>query len=96
MPTANSKWIHCHVFQPLVQRETNLWFSTQALNRNFIKILYIIICQSVLYLCKIFQGDQPGNMGVNLSHCIIIITRRYDTYTILILCLCFGAVFSHL
>ena len=36
-------------------------FYTQALDRNFVKILFFIKCQSVLFLPVKFQVDRPGN-----------------------------------
>ena len=67
----------------------------QALDGNFVKILYFIKCQSVLYLSVKFHVDRPGNKEV------IFIPLRYHNnmkvrhYAILLLCVCFGAVFSH-
>ena len=46
------------------------WGRAQALDGSFVKILYFIKCQSVLYLSVKFQVDRPGN----LSHCVIILT----------------------
>ena len=39
---------------------------TQALDGNFVKILYIIKCQSGLYLSVKFQADRPGNKEVTI------------------------------
>ena len=38
----------------------------QALDGNFVKVLYIIKCQSVLYLSVKFQVDRPGNERVTI------------------------------
>ena len=41
-------------------------FISQALDGNFVKIQYIIKCQSVLYLSIKFQVDRPGNKEVTI------------------------------
>ena len=41
-------------------------FYAQALDGNFVKILYIIKYQSVLYLSVKFQVDRPGNKEITI------------------------------
>ena len=41
-------------------------YRSQALDGNFVKILYIIKCQSVLYLSVKIQVDRPGNKEVTI------------------------------
>ena len=45
------------------------WGRAQALDGSFVKILFFIKCQSVLYLSVKFRVDRPEN----LSHCVIIV-----------------------
>ena len=55
------------------------WFLAQAFYGNFVKVLYIIKCQPVLYpLCKISGWSAWKQRSYYLSHYVIIITRRYD------------------
>ena len=47
----------------------------QELDGNFVKILYIIECQSVLHLFEKFKVDRPGNKEVTIYPTgVIIIT----------------------
>ena len=53
-------------FVSVLGYDINIITSPQALDGNFVKILYFIKCQSVLYLSLKFQVDRPGNKEVTI------------------------------
>ena len=67
----------------------------QALDRNFVKNLYIIKFQAVLYLSVKFQVDRLGNKEVTIHPTAYHYNEKVRHYAIFILCLYFGVVCSY-
>ena len=91
MPTSILSFFRCTRFVLISLRSTPL--ASQALDGNVVKILYLIKCQSILYLSVKFQV-----VDLEISKLLFIPLRYHNNktarhYAILILCLCFGAVF---